>query len=145
MKKFILFSILVFVFSQGFMQAQNIKQKHVRKFCKEFASLVQNGDIDNTIRFFDEEYLQLQLYGMLKSNKIQFVEEFLAGYTNDRSFVVPSIKEIEKVSVKEIEQLEEDEFKVNLTIYLYDGKIISTPIIVKAFSNKKMVLLGAVG
>ena len=98
--------VLLFLISSIISYAQETapSKKDVKNFTTEFITVLQSGDLQNSLRFFDPFYVQEQHDGMLGGNTSQFITEFLAGNMKTKSgeevFIVPEMADIVSIKVK---------------------------------------------
>ena len=149
MKKII---ILLFLVSSIICNAQEsaLSKKDVKNFTNEFITVLQSGDLENSIDFFYPYYVEDQLIKMLSGNTSQFITEFLAGNMHTKSgeevFIVPEMADIVAIKVKKTElDIEQGSGSAQIEIKLNTGAKYKTSLMLVVGADKKLYFVGPVG
>jgi hypothetical protein len=147
MRNILMFVIAVFIVCNGI--AQPSADKHLKKFAVKFSKAVLSGKPENCLPYFDKDYVREQHDVFLKGNTMQFVSEFIYGFSEispELSDLSRSIfYDIREMAFSDILQDKYGQVTIIYTIILKDGQNItlSAPVII--YGKRSYALRGAMG
>lgn len=140
--------VLIFAFA-GISPGQQVTNKDIKKFCKGFITAVNKHDLSACLNYFDNDYRVAQHDKFLGGNTKQFVEEFLAGYSEklapDGNMYVPDFDNIGNIELTAIDFAGENECYVVFRITLKSENYFEAGVMIHYYSKKKMGFVGAMG
>jgi len=147
MRKIIIFTIAVSMIYSGI--AQPSTDKHLKKFANKFAKAVLSGKPENCLPYFEKEYVIEQHDVFLKGNTMQFVSEYIFGFSDispEFSHLSRSVfYDIREMTFSDILQDKYGQVSIIYDIILKDGQYIklSAPVII--YGKKSYGFRGAMG
>ena len=140
--------VLIFAFA-GLSIGQQVKSKDIKKFCKGFTTAVNKHDLDACLKYFDNDYRVAQHDKFLGGNTKQFVEEFLAGYSEklapDGNMYVPDFDNIDNIELVAIDFADDNQCYVVFSITLKSENYFEATVMIYYYSKSNMGFVGAMG
>lgn len=147
MRKLSLFFIAIMLMVVVDANAQEYTKNTVKKITNSFISTLLQGDLKDTLEFFDPNYVAEQHDDFLEGRTEQFVSEFLAGnYKKGYYVLTPKLDRIKSMKVKKTCcNLAKDDIYADVKILMDYGVAYTVRLQLHVTESGDLRFIGAVG